>query len=151
VLNRDDRGRLHCEDGPALAYPDGWQIFSWHGVRLDSQIILKPESQTIEQINGENNEEIKRVRIERFGWPRYLKTINAVVADSRRNDAECTREALMKAGPMTVLVCHCPSTARVYSMEVDPSVTTCEGAQNFLWSGSRLAQKMKKLNLIGRS
>ncbi len=151
VLNRDDRGRLHCDDGPALAYPDGWKIFSWHGVRLDEQIIMRPETQTIEQINDESNEEIKRIRIERLGWRRYLKTIGAEVIDSRRNDVECTREALMRAGTMKILVCHCPSTGKVFSMECDSQVQTCQAAQNFLWSGSRLAQRMDKLNLIGRS
>ena len=150
VLNRDDRGRLHCEDGPALAYPDGFSIHSWHGVTVDRQVIEQPQSQTVEQINGEQNEEIKRVRIERFGWQRYLTNINAQVIDSRRNDVECTREALMQAGDMRVLVCHCPSTARVYALEVDRSCQTTEQAQNYLWSGSRAAEN-RRLNIIGRS
>ncbi|MFI6663113.1 DUF6924 domain-containing protein [Streptomyces sp. NPDC050523] len=34
VLHRDDQGRLHCETGPAVAYPDGFAVWAWHGVRL---------------------------------------------------------------------------------------------------------------------
>nr|WSZ19526.1 hypothetical protein OH837_42580 [Streptomyces canus] len=34
VLHRDDQGRLHCEAGPAVAYPDGFAVWAWHGVRL---------------------------------------------------------------------------------------------------------------------
>src|SRR5262249_26965433 len=29
----DDQGRLHDPRGPALAYPDGWAVWAWHGVR----------------------------------------------------------------------------------------------------------------------
>ncbi|WP_327392803.1 hypothetical protein OG533_24205 [Streptomyces sp. NBC_01186] len=34
VLHRDGQGRLHCETGPAIAYPDGFAVWAWHGVRL---------------------------------------------------------------------------------------------------------------------
>ncbi|MFI0821066.1 DUF6924 domain-containing protein [Streptomyces sp. NPDC021098] len=34
VVHRDGQGRLHCETGPAIAYPDGFAVWSWHGVRL---------------------------------------------------------------------------------------------------------------------
>lgn len=33
-LSRDERGRLHAEDGPAIQYPDGWGVWAWHGVRV---------------------------------------------------------------------------------------------------------------------
>jgi hypothetical protein len=33
ILARDYTGRLHCETGPACAYPDGWEIYARHGVR----------------------------------------------------------------------------------------------------------------------
>jgi len=151
-LHRNDAGRLHCETGPALSYRDGWYIWAIGGVRVDEQIIMHPKTQTVEQIRGEQNAEIKRIRIERFGWDQYLTTTKAKVIDRRRNDVECTKEALMHVDDMTVLVCHCPSTARVYTMEVDPAVKTCEQAQNYLWSGSRLATRIvKRPNLIGRS
>jgi hypothetical protein len=34
TLHRDANHRLHCADGPALCYPDGWGIWAWHGVRV---------------------------------------------------------------------------------------------------------------------
>jgi hypothetical protein len=137
LLNRDETGRLHCENGPALAYPDGWQIFAWHGVRLeDSAIILSPESQSIEQINGENNEEVKRVRIERFGWERYLRESNASVADERFNERDRQRERLYvtKDGIKRIVVSD-PSTGRRYALGVPREIVTCEQAQNFLSHG----------------
>src|SRR5207253_2987035 len=72
VVHRDDRGRLHCSDGLALAYPDGWGICAWHGVRVPDQVILTPRSLTVEQIRDEQNVEVRRVMLERFGQERYL-------------------------------------------------------------------------------
>jgi hypothetical protein len=34
VVRRDDVGRLHCANGPALVYPDGWESYFWHGVSI---------------------------------------------------------------------------------------------------------------------
>lgn len=34
TLHRDDQGRPHRETGPAIAYRDGFAVWSWHGVRL---------------------------------------------------------------------------------------------------------------------
>ena len=106
-----------------------------NGVLVDEQIVMRPETQTVEQISKEENAEIKRIRAERYGWNRYLSGINAERIDKRRNDIEGTREYLYSADDMKILLCVCPSTAKVFSLEVDGSVTTCEQAQNYLSSG----------------
>jgi hypothetical protein len=72
TLNRDDAGRLHSEDSPAVGYPDGWSIYAWHGVRVPKRVITSPESLTTQEINTEANAEIRRVMLERFGYQRYL-------------------------------------------------------------------------------
>jgi len=135
TLARNERGQLHCDNGPALAYPDGWQLWRLRGVEVDEQIVMRPETQAVEQIRGEKNEEVKRLRIERFGWPKYLAGINAKRIHARRNDIEGTREALYSADGSSVLVCACPSTAKVFALEVPPTITTCEQAQSYLSSG----------------
>ena len=115
--NQVDRRRLHCEDGPAVEYRDGFKLWRIHGVEVNEQIVMSPESQTLEEIDNEENEEVKRIRIERYGWNKYLTEKNAECLDMRRNDIENTREALMRCGDMVVLVCACPSTARVYALD----------------------------------
>ncbi|HXJ41718.1 MAG TPA: hypothetical protein VNH18_20750, partial [Bryobacteraceae bacterium] len=153
--------RLHCADGPACAN-DVENIYFWHGVLVPAYVIFCPEKSSLDEIRGEQNEEIKRVMIERWagadkpsaaGWARYLKETGAKVIDSRRNDVENTEEALMRTPDgLTTLVCACPSTARVYSLECPPTTQTCEQAQSFLWSGSRTAERLKnRINIIGRS
>lgn len=127
--------RLHCEDGPAIRFTDGFSVWSIGGVQVDEQIVMEPHTQTIEQIMSEENEEVKRVRIERYGWEAFLQNAGAEQVDTRENPIEYTKEALFSIDGMKVLVCACPSTGRVYSLEVDPDVTTCDDAQAYLSSG----------------
>lgn len=80
-LTVDTAQRHHNETGPALRFSDGYSLYSWHGLTLPEGkewIITNPEQITIEKIDAEENQEIKRVMLERFGIERYLKEGNAV-------------------------------------------------------------------------
>lgn len=81
----DLEGRLHSEDGPALAYRDGAKdkvdLYVWHGVNVPDNVILSPNTITIEMINAERNTEVRRVLMERYGWSRYLKDAGGTVID----------------------------------------------------------------------
>ena len=71
--------RLHCDDGPAIVWPDGWGVWAHHGVRVPQQVIEHPETLTPEQIIGEPNAEVRRVMMERHGYDRLLQEANAAV------------------------------------------------------------------------
>ena len=122
-------GNLHCEDGPAVLWDDQsfWFV---EGVKVDEQIVMRPETQTIKQINSEINEEVKRVRLSRFGMQRYLEESNAKVLDV--NVASNWMEALMLAGDIVALCTYDPSTGRQYVLEVDPTCKSCADAQRYL-------------------
>src|SRR5262249_54887682 len=61
--------RLHCSDGPAIAYPDGFRVHSWHGTRAPDWVITDPSP---DRIAKESNVEVRRSAIERIGWDRFL-------------------------------------------------------------------------------
>ncbi len=131
-----DEDRLHNDSGPAVRFRDDWSIWSINGVLVDEQVVLRPATQTIRQIRHEQNVEVKRIRIERFGWDRYLTGVGAVAIDHRRNDVEATQETLMRTpDEERVLVCACPSTAKIQALPVPPWIRTCEEAQDWLSSG----------------
>lgn len=66
----DDRDlRLHSADGPAVAYPDGWAVHAWHGIRVPSWVIDGP---TVDRIADESNVEVRRCAIERIGWGAFI-------------------------------------------------------------------------------
>jgi len=79
ILKLDDSGRLHCPDGYAAGYRDGWGVYAWHGVIVPEQVIMEPETLTVKQIETESNTEIRRVMTERFGHARFLKESGATV------------------------------------------------------------------------
>jgi hypothetical protein len=72
VLTRDTNNRLHNTSGPALLYPDGWAIYSWHGVTVPQWLIEQPELITAAKIKEETNQEIRRCMIDRFGAERFI-------------------------------------------------------------------------------
>jgi hypothetical protein len=78
-IDRDARGRLHSLNGAAIAWPDGWGVYSVHGVRVPADIIEQPQLITVQRIDGEQNAEIRRVMIERYGIDRYLHDSGAEV------------------------------------------------------------------------
>ncbi len=71
-IHRDAQGRLHCETGASIRYPDGFSVFAFHGVRVPAKVAVSPESITIPEIEAERNAEVRRVMIERYGPERYL-------------------------------------------------------------------------------
>jgi hypothetical protein len=50
VLRRDARGRVHCADGPAVAYRDGWSAYAWKGVEVPGWAIEHPERITFARV-----------------------------------------------------------------------------------------------------
>ena len=138
-ISYDDQRRLHNDDGPSVRFRDGFGLYTLNGVAVDEQIVMKPETQTVEQIRKEENEEVKRLRIERFGWQQYMDGIGAKLIDERRNDIEATLEFLFVGNDgqsdLGLLVTNCPSTGKEFQLEVDPQSRTCEQAQNSISCG----------------
>ena len=129
----DDRGFLHYETGPALLCRDGFPVHAWHGVRVPAKVIEAPDTITTSEIDAENNNEVKRVMIERFGWIRYLKESGARCINHRLNERDGQREGLFVAKDGTRrFVVSDPSTGRRYALGVPQEITTCEQAQAWM-------------------
>jgi hypothetical protein len=132
ILRVDSQWRPHCDSGPSHRWSDGWSLWYLHGIAVDEQIVLRPETQTIQQMDNEKNADVQAIRIERYGWPRYLRETGATCLDERRNDIDGTREALFqdRRGRLRLVVT-CP-TARVFAPSVPAGIASCEQAQNWL-------------------
>lgn len=81
--------RTHAADGPAIAYPDGWRAYAWHGTPVPAWVI---EDVTAEAINTERNVEVRRCAVERLGWDAYIEraglTFVARAPDPGNRDSE---------------------------------------------------------------
>ncbi len=73
-LTRDPEGRLHSEDGlPAWEWADGTAVYAHHGRRVEPWVVsgeTGPERITL--IDSEENIEVRRCAIERYGWGEYV-------------------------------------------------------------------------------
>lgn len=77
AVHRDNLGRLHHGDGPALSYPDGWGLYAWRGMPIPAEVAHALPHLTVEQIRAEENAEVRRVMLEHFGYDRYLRAAGA--------------------------------------------------------------------------
>ena len=81
LLRRDDRGRPHCAEGPAIAWPDGLEAHASHGVAVEPWVITDPGRITVEAIDAERNVEVRRILVERFGEERLVREGGATLAN----------------------------------------------------------------------
>ncbi len=136
VIKINERNQPHCEDGPSHRWRDGWSLWHINGVRVTEQIVMRPETLTVQQVEEEENEEVRRVMIERMGWIRYLKESGAKCQHHRLNERDNQREGLfvLKDGRKRFVVSD-PSTGRRYALGVPREIETCEEAQMWLSHG----------------
>jgi hypothetical protein len=62
--------RLHCDDGPAIAWRDGYALYFWHGTPVPAGLI--EGRWTTGDILREPNAEVRRCAIERMGWDQFI-------------------------------------------------------------------------------
>lgn len=65
VLQKDSEGRLHCETGPALK-SDAGDLYYIHGVEVPRNVVLNPNSITLQRINRCLNQEVRTILINRY-------------------------------------------------------------------------------------
>lgn len=75
AIHLDDRGDLHNETGPSIEYRDGYKMFHVHGVQVTEKVINN--AFTWEDIEKEQNAEVRRIMLERYTAERYLKECGA--------------------------------------------------------------------------
>ena len=142
----DGRLRLHCGDGPAVRFRDGWSIYAWHGVRLDGEIGLRiiedPDSLTRDELMGFTNVEVRRALVQRIGSDRYAEMLDLDEVHRERwghpeipeeDWDEATLLRTRQVDPVTgqhiqFVRVSCPTTGRVYHLCVPESVRTAREA-----------------------
>lgn len=136
ICKLDERKNLHNPTGPAIHYPDGFGIHALGGVVVPGFVIESPEQITIDIIENETNEEVRRIMIERYGEGRYLTDVGAEVIHMDMvkvnvddpEDRAMPRVLYRDKKNAQWLVGTDGSTKRVYHMSVDPQAKTCSEA-----------------------
>lgn len=74
--------RLHHLSGPALSWSDGWKVYAIHGRLVPGRVVEHPETLTVQDIEQEENAEVRREMIARYGWTRFITDCGAQVVDA---------------------------------------------------------------------
>ncbi len=82
ILRRNQRGQLHCANGPAFILPEHHEFF-WNHTLVTEQMILHPETLTTAQIAKEPNAQVRQVMVERIGIERVCQMFHAKVLDTQ--------------------------------------------------------------------
>jgi hypothetical protein len=128
AVHRDNLGRLHHGDGPALSYPDGWSLYAWRGMPIPPRVAARLPHLTVEEIRDEENAEVRRVMLEHFGFDRYLRDSGA--KELHRDDSGILWRVEMPGDEPLVMVEVINSTPepdgsrRTYFLRVPPSTRT---------------------------
>ena len=134
ACRKDERGRLHSESGLALEYRDGTGLWMIHGVRVPGEVVMKPESLTVERVDKETNAEVRRIMIERMGVAKYLRESNAktIHMDALTIPGSAPRALIEDRHQNRWLAGTDGSTGRVYIMPVPREAQTCSQAHNLI-------------------
>jgi len=131
-LRLDESQRLHCETGPAIRYPDGFEIHAWHGTQFPKEWIkTKPSASDALYWN---NTEQRRVACEMVGWQTILNKLEAVTIDKDGDPeiGELVSVDIPGIGEEKFLRVTC-GTGRQFALPVPPKMKTALQANAWTW------------------
>ena len=130
VIKMDDENRLHCENGPAIRYRDGFSVYAWHGTRIPAEWIENKASLTAKIALTWENIEQRRCAAEIIGWIKVLEELDAKVIneDGDPEIGTLLEVDLPDIGKEKFLKVQC-GTGRVFALPVPPEMTTAMEAQ----------------------
>jgi hypothetical protein len=133
-IRRDDQNRLHCENGPAIRYRDGWSLYSWHGTTIPENWIEDRKSLTPVIALKEANIERRRAACEILGWSNILAALNAKTID-RDGDPEIGELVQVSlpdlSTPAKFLRVRC-GTGREFAIGIPPHINKALDAQAWM-------------------
>jgi hypothetical protein len=103
----------------------------WRGVMIDARIAFWPDQISAREVLDEPNAELRRVKLERMGFERFLMEANPKILDSdtdRGGERRLFHVELSDDEPLVCVSVGCPSTGRRYLIRVPPEIKTCRQA-----------------------
>ena len=133
LIKFDEEKRLHCENGPAIKYRDGFSVYSWHGVRIPQEWVENKSTLTAKTALTWENVEQRRAACEIVGWAKILRELNAKTIDNNPNPfvGELIEVDLPDIGKEKFLRVKC-GTEREFALPVPPEMQRASQAQAWL-------------------
>lgn len=132
MLLTDVNGRLHNEHGPAIEHNDGWCVYYRKGIPIPERVIRFGYRKNLQEIEQEQNLEIRRHLIEMYGIEQYLKDAEAVKIHEDECGALYVKDDILDESLKMVKVLNSTpepdGTSNWYYLRVPPSVKTAREA-----------------------
>jgi hypothetical protein len=128
----DEHARVHRLDGPAIEFEDGMGVYCWSGVNLSEEKFLLHSHLCVEDMQREENAELRRVLIERYGEARFVQDAGA--EEIHRDDFGRLLRKQLNNDEDIVMLCVTNATAesdgtfKEYFLRVPPHLTTARAA-----------------------
>jgi hypothetical protein len=125
----DDRELLHCEDGYAIEYADGYGVAMWHGTRIPIEWVTSKKPTAHEALTWENIEQ-RRCACEILGWDNIIDQLDDVkIVDEDPNPEIGTLISanIPDIGKEQFLRVKC-GTGRTFALPVPPTMKTAKQA-----------------------
>lgn len=137
---------LHCEDGPALQYRDGFSIYAVNGVRVPEVVIMRPWEMTLEYIEDIKSADVQTIALQNWCYEEISSTGGRVGANGGRwldetgaeqvavdtlpgyKDCVIMRALMRDREGRQFLICNDSSTKHVYCIRVSSESRTCSEA-----------------------
>lgn len=120
---RDEEGRLHNPDGPAVRFLDGFEVYAWRGVRVPKAWITETEKLEPKTALTWENIEQRRAAAELIGWARVLEALDAKVIQTDWSGT--LMEADLPDSPGQRFVKVTCGTGRTFVLPVPSEYQTC--------------------------
>jgi hypothetical protein len=146
----------HCPDGPAIVFPDGWEVHAWHGTGVPASLV--EDEWDFKRILAERNVETRRCAIEKLGWEELERHLVPVASAPDPGNpgqvltlCELPREIAEACGRARLLLCsngtpEADGTRRRFGLLVPARHTdpVAAAAQTYGWSRRRYASLARR-------
>lgn len=117
--------RLHNDHYAALE-SDVENLYFWHGILVPAFVVVRPDWITIKHITEEDNAEVRRVMVEKYGEDRYISDSGMKPVATDENFGEIYVQNLNAGRPIAKVrvINRSPETDgsfRVYWLSINPS------------------------------
>jgi len=128
----NERNQLHNAHGPAMEFRDGCRVYAWNGVVVPAVAIEATRNITVEQIDKQENLEVRRILIQQYGLDKYLEDSGAVEIDADEFGV-LYKKTLPNDEPVVVVRVLNPTpepdgTHKFYFLRVPPHIATARAA-----------------------
>ncbi|MEM8615346.1 MAG: DUF6745 domain-containing protein [Pseudomonadota bacterium] len=134
-LNGD--GVIHCETGPAIAYPDGFEIYAWNGQRIPENWIKDPSSIGPKEALTWRNADQRAAAMEIAGMANVLREAGAKTVNRHKNPligelVQVTHPSIGTDERFVIAHEKPDRTGRVFGIPVPPSTKSALEGQTFI-------------------